>query len=45
MINDDKLFKLDDVDNVKVLVKKAKGKNVLDVGKFYKILAKEITVD
>ena len=25
MINDDKLFKLDGVDNVKVLVKKAKG--------------------
>ena len=24
-INDDKLFKLDEVDNVKVLVKKAKG--------------------
>ena len=26
IINDDKLFKLDKVDNVKVLVKKAKGK-------------------
>jgi len=25
MINDDKLFKLDSVDNIKVLVKKAKG--------------------
>ena len=25
MINDDKLFKLDEVDNVKVLIKKAKG--------------------
>ena len=25
MINDDKLFKLDNIDNVKVLVKKAKG--------------------
>ena len=24
-INDDKLFKLDEVDNVKVLIKKAKG--------------------
>ena len=26
MIDDDKLFKLDSVDNVKVLVKRAKGK-------------------
>ena len=26
IINDDKLFKLDDVDNIKVLVTKAKGK-------------------
>jgi hypothetical protein len=25
MINDDKLFKLDSVDNIKVLVEKAKG--------------------
>ena len=25
MINDDKIFKLDNVDNIKVLVKKAKG--------------------
>ena len=25
MINDDKIFKLDNLDNIKVLVKKAKG--------------------
>ena len=35
MINDDKLFKLDEVDNVKVLVKKAKGKKC---SKCWKIL-------
>ena len=34
IINDDKLFKLDEVDNIKIFVTKAKGKNVLDVGKF-----------
>ena len=44
-INDDKLFKLDEVDNVKVLVKKQKAISVLGVGKFCKLLAKEITVD
>ena len=37
MIDDDKLFKLDEVDNVKVLVKKAKGKKC---SRCWKILQK-----
>ena len=45
IIEDNKLFKLDGVDDIKVLVKKAEGRNVPDAGKFYKILAIEIIVD
>ena len=37
MINDDKLFKLDEVDNIKVLVTKAKGKKC---SRCWKILEK-----
>ncbi|MBA1338471.1 MAG: isoleucyl-tRNA synthetase [Pelagibacterales bacterium] len=35
MVNDDKFFELDEVKNIKVLVKKLKVKNVLDAGNFF----------